>query len=102
MREQPLEVVRLKIEQKMGNYYVSSDDMPGLWLWGPDPDIVFHDVPIAVRELYMHRRGIDVVVRGKSVDVKIIEKQLGVEKITDIYEIYPVSAIENQDEMNGR
>lgn len=92
MKEQPLEVVRLKIEQKQGKYYVSSDDMPGLWLWG-DPDTVFHDAPIAVRELYAHRSGTKVVVKGKR-HGEFITGQHGIEKIPDIYEIYPAASKE--------
>jgi len=99
--EQPLLTVRLKIEQRQNSYYVSSDDMPGLWLWGPDPEKVFHDVPIAVKELYTYREGVEVIVKKQGGGERLAS-QYGVEKLSDIYEIYPVSSSERQDRLNGR
>ena len=57
------EVVRIKIEYRSGIFHLSSDDVPGLWLWGKDPDAVFPDVVPAIKYLYKHNQGRDVIVK---------------------------------------
>ena len=44
-------VVELRVEQKLGITYVSSDDLPGLHLCGPDAKAVLADVPAAIEFL---------------------------------------------------
>ena len=62
MTDQTIETVRIKIEEREGCVYVSSDDVPGLWLWGKDSDQVLNNVVPAIKVLYKHNRGIDVEV----------------------------------------
>lgn len=99
MMEQPLQVVHLKVEQRQGSIYVSSEDMPGLWLWGSDPERVFHDVPIALEKLYKHSRGQEVVAKEKKTGERFV-RCFGLERASEVYEIFPVSEIK-QDGVNG-
>ena len=99
MSAQPLQVVHLKVEHRHGSTYVSSEDMPGLYLWGQDPEKIFHDVPIALQELYKYKSGTEVVARPKIGEVALA-RHLGTEREPDIYEIFPVSSLK-QDGVNG-
>jgi hypothetical protein len=62
MTDQTIETVRIKIEERERCVYVSSDDVPGLWLWGKDQNRVFNSITPAIKALYKHNRGIDVEV----------------------------------------
>jgi len=99
MSEQPIQVVHLKVEHRQGNTYVSSEDMPGLYLWGQDPEKVFHDVPIALQELYQYKNDLKVIARPKIAGESLV-RRLGVEREPDIYELFPVSAVK-RDGVNG-
>lgn len=95
----PIQVVRLKVEHRQGSTYVSSSDMPGLWLWGPDPEKVFHDVPIALQELYKHKSGTEVIAKPKTTGSQL-SYHFGAEREPDTYEIFPVSEAK-QDGVSG-
>ena len=99
MSAQPLQVIHLTVEERHGSTYISSEDMPGLWLWGPDPEKVFHDIPIALQELYKFKSGTDVVARPKTAGERLA-RHLGAELEPDTYEIFPVSSVK-QDGVNG-
>lgn len=99
MATQPLQVVHLKIEHRHGSTYISSQDMPGLYLWGPDPEKVFHDVPIAIQELYKCRSGKDVIARPRTAGAALV-RHFGSEREPDTYELFPVSSMK-QDGANG-
>ena len=45
-----------------GKMFVSSKDVPGLYLWGTDPEAVFADVIPIVKDLYRENRHLDVDV----------------------------------------
>ncbi len=62
MTDQTIETVQVKIEEREGYVYVSSDDVPGLWLWGKDSNQIFNNIAPAIKTLYKHNRGIDVEV----------------------------------------
>src|SRR6266566_8647290 len=57
------EKVRLAIEVRGNRFYLSSTDVPGLWLWGNDPEVVFKDVGPTIEALYKHTQGMEVKVR---------------------------------------
>lgn len=60
---QPIETVRIKIVKRDGRFYISSDDVPGLWLWGGDLGKLFEDVAPTIQDLYRMNRGMDVEVQ---------------------------------------
>ena len=62
------EQVTIKVESREGRTYVSSDDVPGLWLWGSDPERVFGDIIPAITALYRHNRALRVRVEPVSGD----------------------------------
>ncbi len=88
MNQEPIKVVHLKIEQQNGGVFVSSDQMPGLWLWGPDPERVFHDVIPAMENLYKHSHGVDVIACKRSGNSGFVTR-FGLEEEPSTYEIYP-------------
>ena len=63
MLEKPLATIRIKIQTRGdGTVYISSDDMPGLWLWGKDHDQVFRSIVPTIEELYKLNEGRTVKV----------------------------------------
>ena len=62
MANQSIETVRVNIEYREGCVYVSSNDVPGLWLRGIDSNRVFNNIAPAIKALYKYNRGIDVEV----------------------------------------
>jgi hypothetical protein len=64
MSEKPLVTIRIKIQTRSdGTVYISSDDIPGLWLWGRDRDQVFKSVAPTIEELFRYNKGLKVKVR---------------------------------------
>jgi hypothetical protein len=64
MPEKPLTTVRIKIQTRLdGTIYISSDDMPGLWLWGRDHGQVFRSIAPTIEELYRLNEGRTVKAR---------------------------------------
>lgn len=66
MAEQPLEIISVRVERKPMGLFLSSDEVPGLFLWGQDPEAVFADLVPAIRALYLHNREMRVDVRPLS------------------------------------
>jgi hypothetical protein len=64
MSEKPLTTICIKIQTRRdGTVYISSDDMPGLWLWGKDHDLIFRSIAPTIEELYRLNEGRAVKVR---------------------------------------
>ena len=61
-----LETVKLRVENRQGTLYVSSADVPGLYLWGADPEDVFGAVIPTIEALYKHNRDLNVEARRPS------------------------------------
>ena len=59
----PTEKVRIRIERRGNRFYVSSNDIEGLWLWGSDFEELMEDVAPAIKHLYKFNRGMDVEVK---------------------------------------
>ena len=82
--------VRLKVEHDTtGRIYLSSDDLPGFWLWGIDPEYVFSLIPLTIRDLHRDNQGFDVEVR-KAQPPKA-ERWAGTEIECAQYEVYKVT-----------
>jgi hypothetical protein len=62
MVAQSIETVRVNVEYREGCVYVSSNDVPGLWLWGKNSAQVFNNIAPAIKILYKYNRGMDVEV----------------------------------------
>jgi hypothetical protein len=64
MPAKPLTTIHIRIQTRSdGTVYISSDDMPGLWLWGKDHDRVFRSIAPTIEELYKLNEGQAVKVR---------------------------------------
>jgi hypothetical protein len=59
----PTETVRIRIERRGSRFYVSSNDIEGLWLWGSDFEELMEDIAPAIKQLYKFNRGMDVEVK---------------------------------------
>ncbi len=60
MKEEPLATIRLETYTKDGILYLSSKDLPGLWLWGRDPKDLYTSVIPAINALYKYNEGLKV------------------------------------------
>lgn len=59
-----LATIRIKIQPRRdGTVYISSDDMPGLWLWGKNHNQVFRSIGPTIEELYRRNKGRTVKAR---------------------------------------
>jgi hypothetical protein len=64
MSKKPLATIRIKIQTRRdGAIYITSDDMPGLWLWGKDHEQVFRSIAPTIEELYKLNEGRTVKAR---------------------------------------
>ena len=87
------ETVHVKISYRGHRYYVSSNDLPGLWLWGENLDELLDDIGPTIQDLYKYNRGIDVDVEVKegilsrlpSIFIRLFRSG------RDKYKIYPVA-----------
>ena len=83
----PLATVHIKIDARAdGTVYISSNDMPGLWLWGKDQDSVFRSIIPTIEELYKYGQG--QAVKAKEAPRSKSVRWFGQDKISDTYEIY--------------
>lgn len=56
------ETIRINVRYHEGRYYISSDDIEGLFLCSKDPLALFRDIAPAICFLYKHNHGRDVKV----------------------------------------
>jgi hypothetical protein len=100
MSEKPLATIHIKIQSRSdGTVYISSDDMPGLWLWGKDHDQVFRSIIPTIEELYRLNEG--QAVKAREAPPSRFARWFAQEKINDKYEIYPVAQL-NEQTVHGR
>ena len=59
----PIAVIQVNIEEQAGYYYVTSNDIPGLHLWGEDRDRLCNIIIPAIKILYKKNRNLDVEVK---------------------------------------
>lgn len=87
--EKPMEEVRILVEQRGGKTYISSEDVPGLWIWGDNPDDVFGSVISTIELLYKHNRQLEV--KARAVRPQTQDRFSGVERVSHIYHIYRIT-----------
>ena len=88
--------IKIKIESKADGIYVSSDDMPGLWLWG-DPDIVSNDIIPTIRELFLLNEGKTVVVKADDRPQSNQERLRNIEKMPERFAIYECNEMRSSE-----
>lgn len=84
--------IRIKIEQKDAGFYVSSEDIAGLWLWGRDLDQIIEDIVPTIIELFQLNQGLSVNVKARR---ERLPQHLGAEKIPDHFDVF--ERLENQN-----
>ena len=73
-KEQLPKVVRIHCDKRGDTYYISSKDLPGLWLWGKDTTKLNSDIGAAIEYLMEHNYGVKVhVVPRKGFWTKLRE-----------------------------
>jgi len=84
----PLATVHIKIDTRAdGTVYISSDDMPGLWLWGKNQDRLFQSIIPTIEELYKLSQG--EAVKVQEAPRSKLSRWFAQDRINDTYEIYP-------------
>lgn len=91
MPKKPLAIIRIKIENNNGTFYISSDDVQGLWLWGKDPETLFQSIIPTIEELYKYNEHITVKV--KEAPPPLMERWFARGKIPGRFEIYRVNQV---------
>ena len=92
MPMKPLATIHIKSEVRTdGTVYISSDDLPGLWLWGKDHDLVYRSIIPTIEELYKHGQG--RTVKAKEAPQPKSERWFGQNKMSNTFEVYPVAQL---------
>lgn len=99
MPTEPIAVIHLKREMRDGVLYISSDDLPGLWLWGNDPEAVFSNVMPTITKLYMYNNDINVEIKEIHNKKKGIFNWFVHDQICDTFGVY---SIKSKDATDGR
>jgi len=87
VRHDKICTVTINIDSKENGVYISSDDVPGLWLWG-NIETVYEDIAPTIRELYLLNQGRNVDVEPEEVQQSASERLAGLETIPRRFNIY--------------
>lgn len=89
MHEQSI-TVRIEIEQRDGHIYISSRDVPGLYLWGDDPEEIVKSVIPAIKSLFRYNKGLEVDVSpgGRTPQ----QRWSGIERVPTDFVVREISA----------
>ena len=90
----PIAVIELNIENRGGYVYVSSEDVPGLHLWGDDIQKVCQKIIPAIKLLFRLNRGLDIEVMPASSPNEFPALIAGCsdDKLAERYVMYPAVA----------
>ncbi len=100
MHNNHIATIHLERKNNDGVLYISSKDLPGLWLWGADSEQVLKDVVPTIAKLYEYNDGL--VVEIKEVCQKsIFNRWLGGNKICDTFEVYSRASV-GKDASHGQ
>lgn len=81
--------VRLSVENREGILYISSKDVPGLWLWGNNPEELFSNVIPTIEELYKYNKGL--IVRVEEARPSGLARWFQADKVRDEFNVYFVA-----------
>ena len=59
-------MIQIKVDQRGKRFYLSSDEIPGLWLWGKDLEQLQKDLIPTVKYLYKANKGIDIQINNSD------------------------------------
>jgi len=100
MHNKPIATIHLDRKSTDGVLYISSKDLPGLWLWGPDPEQVFNDVIPTITKLYQYNDGLAVEIK-EVCQKNILNRWFGGGKMCDTFEVYSKASI-GEDVSHGQ
>lgn len=100
MQDNLIATIRLDQESSGGVLYISSKDLPGLWIWGPDPEQVFKDVIPTITKLYQYNDSLEVEIK-EVCSKSIFDRWFGGDKMCDTFEVYSKASI-GKDVSHGR
>lgn len=100
MYNKPIATIHLDKKSKDGVLYLSSKDLPGLWLWGADPEQVYESIIPTIIKLYRYNDGIKVEIKQICSD-GILNRWFGRDKVCDTFEVYSTASA-SKDMPHGR
>lgn len=100
MHNKPIATIHLDRKNTDGVLYLSSKDLPGLWLWGQDPEQVFKDVKPTIEKLYQYNEGLAVEIK-EVCQSNILTRWFSGDKECDTFEVYYKASI-SKDVSDGR
>ncbi len=102
MKQKPNAIIHLERQTKDGVLYLSSKDLPGLWLWGKDPERVFESVVPTITKLYELNEGLAVDVRESCQRGGLVSRWFGRDRACDTFEIYYIDNKLGKSVTHGR
>jgi hypothetical protein len=78
--------IHLQVEDRHGTLYVSSKDLPGLFLWGNDPEDVLAKVKPTIRQLFRLNEHVDVSVIEAPTSKEA--RWSGLDVMANVFEVY--------------
>lgn len=92
MSSKPNIVIHLEQAIRDGVLYLSSKDLPGLWLWGKDQEQVFSNVAPTIAKLFELNEGRTVEIKeARPKDAKTSWFSGG--RVCDTFEVYYVNKL---------
>lgn len=95
IQRRPMETVHINIDNKDGTIYISSDDVPGLWLWGKDAGQVFNSIIPTLKALYEYNQNIIVEIKEAPARTRE-ERWFGQDKVCQTYQVFKVGIANTQ------
>lgn len=89
MNKKPNVVIHLEQVVRDGVLYLSSKDLPGLWLWGKDREQVFNNVVPTIAKLFELNEGRTVEIKEPCQKAK--NRWFSRDRVCDTFEVYYVN-----------
>jgi hypothetical protein len=97
----PSAIIHINQSIRDGVLYLSSDDLPGLWLWGKDHEQVFRGIIPTIAKLYELNEGRTVEIKEAPI-VEATARWFGRTRICDTFEVYDVNNKQSENVTHGQ
>lgn len=95
MYSELIATIHLDKKNKDGVLYISSKDLPGLWVWGTDPEQVQNDVIPTITKMYQYNDGLKVEIK-ETCSKGVLNRWFGGGKVCDTFEVYSIANISKE------
>lgn len=89
-----METIRVDISNRNGAFFISSNDVRGLWLWGTDADEIFQSIIPTLKALYEYNEGIIVDIREAEPGRTRAERWFSQDKICQTFDVFKIGSAE--------